>query len=83
MGHLPLFLKEVLPIAADIATVVSFVSFLGMKLLATPLLSEWLTRLKIFVTVYRGFFIVHHLSPRTAWSLAWHVRHNDKRLSSS
>ncbi len=46
MGHLPLFLKEVLPMVADIATIISFVTLVLLKLLTIPLQSEWLTLLR-------------------------------------
>ena len=47
MGHLPLFLKEVLPMVADIATIISFVTLVLLKLLTIPLQSEWLTALRM------------------------------------
>lgn len=57
MGQLPLFLKEVLPIVADIATVTSFVVLILIKLLTIPLFFEWLTLLKYMSRIIRGFFI--------------------------
>ena len=58
MGHLPLFLKEVLPIVADAATIISFTVLVLLKLLTIPLQSEWLTLLKKFIaTIIRSFFI--------------------------
>lgn len=56
MGPLSLFLKEVLPMVADIATITSFVILVVTKLTAIPLLFDWLTRLKASRSI-RDFFM--------------------------
>lgn len=56
MGQQPLLLKEVLPMVADFATIISFVTLVLMKLFTVPLLSEWLTLLAILSRKFRGFF---------------------------
>ena len=55
MGRIPLFLKEVLPMAADIATTISFAVLVAMKLLTDPFLTEFLEHLSMS-RFDRGFF---------------------------
>ena len=58
MGHLPLFLKEVLPMVADAATIISFTALVLLKLLTIPLQSERLTLLKkLKLRLFVAFFI--------------------------
>lgn len=56
MGLLSLFLKEVLPMVADISTLTSFVVLALMKMSTIPFLFDWLTRLKYMSRIIRGFF---------------------------
>lgn len=60
MGPLSLFLKEVLPMVADIATITSFVILVVTKLTAIPLLFDWLTRLKASRSIRDFFYATYH-----------------------